>query len=152
MKIVIHSLVLCLVSLGAFAQSSNLGPVIQPDKGWVSQVWAGPICDFFSMSPSGRVWAVARGTPMHAGILNAANQNKTDWQYYEIMKALGKVSTASAPTVVVSASTSPPLPGSTHPGYDQVVTYQASETTCGGAGGSEESTQAAIAILPASGY
>jgi hypothetical protein len=140
-----------LVAAAAFAQSSNLGPVIQADKGWVAQVWAGPICDFFSMSPSDRTWAVARGTPMHDGVLNAANQNKTDWQYYVIMKKLGMPLT-TPPTVVVSASTSPSLPGSTHPGYDQVTTYQASETICGGANGSETPTQAAIAILPASGY
>lgn len=125
------------------------GPVVAPDKGWVSTIWAGPACDFFLMQPSGRTWAIPRGTPMHDGVLAGAQSNHLDWYLYKLQPALFN---GVAPLVVVSASTSPPLAGSAHPGYDEVVTYQNATTVCGGANGAQPATEAAIAILPASSY
>lgn len=146
---------LMLVASPAAAQSG--GPVlgvpgdhvVQPDKGWVQSIFAGPICDQFLMYPSGRMWAIERGTPMHDGVLVAAQSNYFAWMIYRIAPQLWP----TPPTVVVSASTSPPLPGSAHPGYDQVPVFQHSQVVCGSAvvpyAHDEDS---AIAILPGSEY
>lgn len=146
MKILTPLYVTLALTWPAMAQDAR-GPVVQPDVGWVSTVWAGPHCDFFEMIPSHQVWAIERGKEWTAGINQAATQNKADWQFYEIAKALGQ--TPAPPTVVVSASTSPAPPGSQHPPYSAVPVYAYSQVICGGAGITYPTYPSAIAILPA---
>lgn len=138
-----------LAGTGGPVLSGDLGPVVPADNGWVQNVWAGPLCDFFSMHPSGRVWAVERGKPWHDGIMAAATSNFQAWLFYRVAPSTFK----QAPTVVVSASTSPPLASSPHPGYDQVPTYAQSLIPCGSAVPPYTSLMdSAIAVLPGGQY
>lgn len=124
---------------------ANLGEVVLPDQGWVSDVWAGPRCDFFLMQPSQRTWAIPRGSPMHDGVLAGAQANLILWRFYQ----MAPQNFHAAPTVIVSASTSPAIsPG--QPAYNAVMTWQPSQTLCGGV--TQRLTDAAIAILPTSNY